>query len=73
MYVFQNFSATHILREIKVSESRALKIAILTHLEALNSDFDHILQFLTDFRASETAEMAVFVFLESSKLISRKI
>ena len=36
---FQDFSITQILREIEVSESGVSKMAILTHLEALNLDF----------------------------------
>ena len=43
---FQNFSATQILREIIVGESGASRIAILTHLEALNFDFHGFLHFL---------------------------
>ena len=42
----QNFSVTQILREIKVSESRDSKYAILTLLEALNFDYFEILPFL---------------------------
>ena len=36
-------SAFQILREIKVSKSGATKIAILTHLEAMKSDFYDLL------------------------------
>ena len=44
MWKFWNFSATQILREIKVDVTGASKIAILTHLEALNFDFHGFLQ-----------------------------
>ena len=40
------FSASHILREIKIGESGASKIAIFTYFEALNFDFDEFLHFV---------------------------
>ena len=46
MWKIQNFSATQILREIKVGESGASKIAILIHLEGLNFQFYEFLHFV---------------------------
>ena len=46
MWKFFGFSVSHILREIKNSESRGSKFAILTHLEALNFDFHEFLHIL---------------------------
>ena len=37
--ILQDFSATQMLREIKFRDSRGIKTAILTHLEALIFDF----------------------------------
>ena len=45
---FLDFSITLILREFNFGDSRSAKSAILTHLEALNFDFDAFLQFLKD-------------------------
>ena len=42
MWKFHNFSSTQILREIKISECRVSKSAILSHLEAQNFDFSWI-------------------------------
>ena len=49
MWKFQDFSITQILCEISFWESRSSKsdvLAILTHLEALNFDFQEFLHFL---------------------------
>ena len=40
-----DFSIAQILREINYWHSRSAKPAILTHLEALNCDFNEFLQF----------------------------
>ena len=40
VWKFHDFSITQILREINFEECRSAKPAILTHLEALNFDFD---------------------------------
>ena len=45
MWKFKNFSATQNLREIKVSDFRGLKTAILTHSEALKLDYLRIFAF----------------------------
>ena len=66
---FTNFSATQILREIKASESGTSKIAILTHLEALNFDFHDFLHFenaeidqKSKFRLSKIAKSGILYF-----------
>ena len=46
MWKFHNFSVTQILREIKISECRVTKAAILTYVEVLNFDFYVFLHFL---------------------------
>ena len=46
VWKFPNFSTPQILREIDFWDPRSAKIAILTHLEALNFDFYEFLQFL---------------------------
>ena len=46
VWKFHDFYITQILREIKFWDSRSAKSAILTHLEALNSDFYAFLHFL---------------------------
>ena len=46
VWKFHNYSITQILREINFSDSRNVKSAILTHLEALNSDVYEYLHFL---------------------------
>ena len=46
MWKFQDFSVTQILREINFWDSKNAKLAILTHLEALNFDFQEFLHFL---------------------------
>ena len=43
---FHSFSIIHILREINFGDSRSAKSAIFTVLEALNFDFDEVLQLL---------------------------
>ena len=75
-----DFSITQILREINFGESASAKSAILKHLEALNFDFNAFLHFLkaenyqmNKITAPKMAKLTVFAFLESSKLISRKI
>ena len=46
MWKFHDFSISYILREINFWDSRSVKSAILTHLEALNFDFYECLHFL---------------------------
>ena len=46
MWKFDKFSIAHILREINFWNSKSAKLAILTHLEALNFDFQEFLHFL---------------------------
>ena len=46
VWKFQDFSGKQILREIKISEFRVLKFAILTNWEALNFDFYEFLHCL---------------------------
>ena len=46
MWKFHDFSITQILREIKFGDLRSANSAILTHLEALNSDIYDFLHFL---------------------------
>ena len=46
MWKFPDFFITRILCEINFSDSTSAKYAILTHLEALNLDFNEILHFL---------------------------
>ena len=43
---FHNFSGNQILREINFEDCRSAKSAILTHLVALNIDFDEFLHFM---------------------------
>ena len=57
MWKFQNFSITHILREINFGESRSAKSAVLTHLEVLNFDSYKILHFLK----AELGKLAKFI------------
>ena len=45
MWKFKNFSATQILREIKVAESRVSNSAILTDLEALKFEIQDFFTF----------------------------
>ena len=80
MWKFHEFSITQILREINCRDFKSVKLAILTHLEALNFDFYGFLHFLklkmtklTEFRAPKMAKKAVLELLDSQKLISRKI
>ena len=58
-----------ILREINFRDSRSANQAILTHSEALNSDFYVFLHFL---KALKSQHMAVLELLDSPKLILRK-
>ena len=46
VWKFQDFSMSQILREINFRESRNAKSAILSHLEALNFDFNEFWHFL---------------------------
>ena len=46
IWKFHDFSITQILREINLWDCKSVKFAILTHLEALNFDFNEVLQFL---------------------------
>ena len=46
MWKFQDFAITQLLREISFLASKSAKLAILTHLEALNFDFQEFLHFL---------------------------
>ena len=46
MRKLQDFCITEILREINFEDCRSAKSAILSHLEALNFDFDELLHFL---------------------------
>ena len=46
MWKFHEFSITQILREINFKDCGNAKFAILTHLEALNFDFNDFLHFL---------------------------
>ena len=46
MWKFHNFSITQILRENKFRDSTRAITTILTHLEALNNDFDEFLRLL---------------------------
>jgi len=76
-----DFSITHILREIKLGDSRSAKSAILAHLVALNFDFCDLfalfwrlkLTKLTKFRAPKMTKIAVLEVISSPKLISREI
>ena len=79
MWKFQDFSVTQILREINFWDSKNAKLAILTHLEALNFDFQEFLHFLKakickmNKLQSQNNKTAVLELLHSSNLISRKI
>ena len=44
VWKLQDFSTTQILREINFEDYKSEKSAILTHLEALNFDFNEYLQ-----------------------------
>ena len=46
MWKYDVFSITQILREINFVDSRIVKSAILTHLQALNFDYQEFLHFL---------------------------
>ena len=46
VWKFQDFAITQIFREINFWDSKNAKLAILTHLEALNFDFQEFLHFL---------------------------
>ena len=81
---FHDFSTTtRILRENNFGDFLSAKYAILTHLEPLNFDFHELLHFLkaeidqnskmAKFRTPKMAKTAVLEFLDSPKLISRKI
>ena len=82
MWKVYDFSLTQILREINFSESRSSKTAFFAILEALN-----LSNLCSRFQSSKIAKMhrnqnsepsnvskrQIFHFLESLKLISRKI
>ena len=77
---FHNFSITQNLREINFWDSRSAKSVILTHLEALNFDFNKFLYFLKaenyqikQVKSPKMAKTAFLELLDSPKLISRKI
>ena len=77
---FRIFSVTPILREINLWDSRSVKSAILTQLEALNFDFYELLHSLkaeilhiSKFRAPKMTKMAILQLLNSQKLVSHKI
>ena len=46
MWKFKEFSAFKILRETNFRDSRSVKYAIFTHLQALNFDFYEFFHFL---------------------------
>ena len=82
VWKFHNFSTTQNLREIDFGDFRSAKSTILTHFEALNSDFLYFCTFwrlkyteITKLKAAKIAKMAVLELLDSQKLIScdRKI
>ena len=80
MWKFHNFSTSQILREIIFWDSSNSKSAILTHSEALNSDFYEFVQFLeaeiyqvNKNRSPKIAKKAILRLLDSTKLVSRKI
>ena len=77
MWIFGNFSVTHILREFNLEESISSKNAILTVFEALNFNFDGLFSYFkgcylpkSKFRALKTDENEI---LQWPKLVSRKI
>ena len=80
MWKFHNFSITQILRENKFGDSTRAITTILTHLEALNNDFDEFLRLLRaendqnqNSWPQNTAKMTVLETLKWPQLISRKI
>ena len=80
LWKFHDFSITQILREINFGDSRSAKSAILTHLEALNFDFNEFLHFLkaefyqiNQIQSSKNVKMAIFRISRIPNLISRKI
>ena len=80
MWKLLYFSVTQILREVSFRDSRNAKYAILIHLETLNFDlyeFVHLSKaeiFQSNkIQRLENGKTAVLEFLESHKLISRKI
>ena len=46
VWKFHDFSITSILREINFGDSRSAKLAVFTHLEAVNCNFYEVLHFL---------------------------
>ena len=78
---FRIFSVTPILREINLWDSRSVKSAILTQLEALNFDFYELLHFLKVEiyqinkiqSPPKMTKMAILQLLNSQKLVSSKI
>ena len=80
MWKFHEFSITRILREINLGDSKKAKSSILSHLEALNLEFNALLHLLklkftklSNFRVTKMAKMAVLELLDYATLISRKI
>ena len=81
MWTFQDFSSPQILREIKLRHSKSLNIAILAILEVMEFDFFYnfsllkVLKFTKkqNLEPLKLSKMAVFEFLNSLKLFSRKI
>ena len=80
MWKYHEFSTTQILREIKVEESGASKIIILTHFEPQNFDFYDFLHLVkseidqkSKFRVSKLTKKDFLEIQGSEKLISRKI
>ena len=73
--IFQDFSVTQILREIKIGESRVSNSAILTIKETLNLEFHSFVHFLkmklnklTKFRASKNGKNGNFRNFGFSKI-----
>ena len=80
MWKIHEFFITQILRETNFGDFRSAKLAISTHLEALNFDFHQFLNFVkaendqkTKFRVFKIVKMAFLVFQRYQKFISRKI
>ena len=80
MWEFQDFSVTHILREIKIDGSGVSKSVFFTHSEALKLDFHAILHLfkseidqIDKIQSLKMAKSALLELLNSPKLISRKI
>ena len=79
MWEFHDFSITQNLREINFWDFRSTKSAILTHFQAKNYDFLHILYFLKaefdqkiKIRVPENTIITFLELLDPPKLILRK-